>query len=112
MAQISKAVVDSNIRTQVFDALGIGDVDGYQKVNDRQWGTIVTDENGVERYVRIGAIVAEIKDDMTAREYMQKEINDYNAAQAKKAERAAARAEKAAKDAATRAAKEAEKTDE
>ena len=70
----------------------------FYKINDRQWGIILTDLNGVERYVRIGAIVAEEREDMTARELMQKEISDYNAKQADKAQKAAERAEKAARD--------------
>lgn len=96
---ISKAVIDSNVRSSVFSTLNIANIDGFHRINDRQYGCIVTDDNGVERYVRIGAIVAEIRDDMTAREYMQTEIDKYNETQRKKEERAAARKEKAQKDA-------------
>ena len=113
MPTISKAAIDSNIRTSVFTTLDIANIEGFQRINDRHWGTSVTDGNGVERYVRIGAIVAEVKEDMTAREYMAKEIADYEAAQARKAERAAARKEKAEKDKAKRekAKAEAEQTE-
>lgn len=95
---ISKAKIDSGLRTQVFETLNIANIEGFHRLNDRQWGILLTDENGVERYVRIGAIVAEIKDDMTAREYMQAEIDKYETTQASKMERAKARQEKAKRD--------------
>jgi hypothetical protein len=104
MAKISKAVVDSSIRSSVFSTLNIANIDGYQKINDRQYGVIVTDENGVERYARVGVIVAEEREDCTARELMAAEIADYQNKQAKKAGKAAERAEKAAKDKAKREA--------
>lgn len=98
MAKISKAVVDSNLRKVVFDALNIANIEGFHKVNDRQFGCIIEDVNGERRYIRIGAIVAEMREDMTADELMASEIADYEDKQTKKAERAAARAEKATKD--------------
>ena len=98
MAKVSKAVVDSNLRKVVFDALNIANIEGFHKVNDRQFGCIIEDVNGERRYVRIGAIVAEQREDCTADELMASEIADYEDKQAKKAERAAARAEKAARD--------------
>lgn len=98
MAKVSKAVVDSNLRKVVFDALNIANIEGFHKVNDRQFGCIIEDVNGERRYVRIGAIVAEQREDVTADELMASEIADYEDKQAKKAERAAARAEKAARD--------------
>ena len=98
MAKISKAVVDSNLRKVVFDALNIANIEGFHKVNDRQFGCIIEDVNGERRYVRIGAIVAEQREDMTADELMASEIADYNAKQEAKAKRAAERAEKAARD--------------
>lgn len=108
MAKISKTAVDKALRETVFNLLW-GDKDvsemtdettGIQikKINDRQYGVLITDLNGVQRYVRIGAIVAEEREDMTAEELMQKEIDEYNAKQADKAEKAKARAEKAKKD--------------
>ena len=108
----SKPVVDSNIRTAVFNTLNIANIDGFNKINDRQYGCIVTDDNGVRRYARIAVIVAEEREDMTADELMQAEIDTYNGKQAKKAEQAAARAEKAAKDKAAREAKKKEKKGE
>lgn len=98
MATISKAIIDSNIRTSVFNILHLSEISDFHKINDRQYGILVQDDNSVERYVRISAIVAEIKDDMTAAEYMQSEINAYNEKQQTKAERATARKEKAEKD--------------
>ena len=106
MAKISKNVVDTTLRGTIFGDLINGQANlTYQKVNDRQYGVILVDKNGVERYCRIGVIVAEEREDMTARELMQKEIDEYNEKQATKAEKAKAKAEKAAKDKAAREAK-------
>lgn len=104
MAKVSKAEVDKKLRDTVFEDLfteGLKE-DGYTKINDRQWGIIITDANGHERYIRIGAIVAEEREDMTARELMQAEIDAYNAKQAEKAEKAEAKKAKIAKDKAKR----------
>ena len=104
MPMLPKTIVDANLRNRIFANL-FGNSDEameYNKVNDRQRGTIIVDDNGVERYCRIGIIVAELREDMTARELMAAEIADYEAKQAKKAEKAAANAEKAKKDKAKR----------
>ena len=102
MAKISKTVVDADLRTRVFSHLDIEDAyteeSLFQKINDRQYGVILTDLNGIKRYIRIGAIVAEEREDMTAEELMQSEIAAYEAKQAEKEEKAKARAEKAKKD--------------
>ncbi len=122
MAKISKTVVDKALRETVFGLLW-GDKDvsemtdettGIQikKINDRQYGVILTDLNGVKRYIRIGAIVAEEREDMTAEELMQKEIDEYNTKQAEKAEKAQARAEKAKKDKERREKEKEEKENE
>ena len=97
--KISKALVDANLRTVVFNAIGIANIEGFHKINDRQFGCIVEDMNGDRRYIRVGCIVAEQREDVTADELMASEIADYEDKQAKKAERAVARAEKAKKDA-------------
>lgn len=97
--KISKAIVDSNIRTAIFKALNVANIEGFHKINDRQYGCIVEDVNGERRYARVGVIVAEQREDVTADELMASEIADYEDKQAKKAERAIARAEKAKKDA-------------
>ena len=110
--KISKAIVDSNIRTAIFSALNVANIEGFHKINDRQYGCIVEDVNGERRYARVGVIVAEQREDMTADELMAAEIADYEDKQAKKAERAAARAEKAAKDKAKREAAKKEKEGE
>lgn len=124
MAKISKTVIDSALRLAVFqfafpeyfkgiDADAIAEkVIRFDKVNDRQFGILMTDLNGVKRYVRIGAIVAEEREDMTAQELMQKEIDEYNAKQADKAEKAKIRAEKAKKDKERRAKEKEEKENE
>ena len=111
MATVSKSVVDSELRARVFADLISNETLSieYLKVNDRQYGAILTDKNGVERYVRIGVIVAEEREDMTARELMASEIQTYNEKCAAKVEKAAKRAEKAAKDKAKREEKESEK---
>lgn len=102
MAKISKTVVDKDLRDRVFEQLfgtiSLGDEDGWNKINDRQMGIILPDLNGNMRYVRIGAIVAEEREDMTAEELMQSEIAAYEAKQADKEAKAQARAEKAKKD--------------
>ena len=99
MAKISKNVVDADLRNQVFEDIFADPSDtGYIKINDRQWGIILTDKNGIERYVRIGAIVAEEREDMTARELMQSEIDAYNEKQAAKAEKVKAKEAKIARD--------------
>lgn len=99
MAKISKNVVDADLRSQVFEDIFSDPSDtGYIKINDRQYGIILTDKNGVERYCRVGVIVAEEREDMTARELMQSEIDAYNEKQASKAEKAKAKEAKIARD--------------
>ena len=100
MAKISKTMVDKTLREGIFFDMFQNDCGMYDyvKINDRQYGVLITDLNGVQRYVRIGAIVAEEREDMTAQELMQKEIDEYNAKQAEKEAKAKAKAEKAQKD--------------
>ncbi len=111
MAKISKNVVDADLRNRVFSDIfeletSAGTIDAfttynnieYRRINDRQWGVILTDKNGVERYCRVGVIVAEEREDMTARELMQSEIDAYNEKQASKAEKAKAKEAKIARD--------------
>ena len=105
----SQSIADAAIRTSVFSTLNVANIEGFQKINDRQYGVIVTDINGNKRYARVGVIVAQEREDMTAEELMAAEVADYNGKRAKKAEAAAKRAEKAAKDKAAREAKEKEK---
>ena len=107
MAKMTKTAIDKNLRERVFQILEEGDFDLFQKINDRQYGIILTDLNNEQRYIRIGAIVAELRDDMTAEELMQNEIDAYEQKQADKAEKAKAKEAKIAKDKARRA-KEAE----
>ena len=110
MAKVSKTIVDKELRDTVFGEIFNVDWDSsnYVKINDRQYGVLLTDANGEQRYVRIGAIVAELREDMTAEELMQSEIDAYNQKKADKAEKAKAKAEKIAKDKAKREAKEVE----
>lgn len=103
--KISKAIVDSNIRTAIFNALNVASIEGFYKINDRQYGVIVEDINGDRRYARVGVIVAEQREDMTADELMASEIADYNAKQEAKAKRAEERKAKAERDKAKREAK-------
>lgn len=111
MAKISKTVVDSTIRSNVF-AMLINPDSGWKKINDRQYGMIVTDLNGVKRYVRLGAIVAEEREDMTAEELMQSEIEAFEQKQADKAEKAKVKEKKIAKDKAKREAEKAKEEKE
>lgn len=112
MPKVSKTIVDKELREEVFfRIMENGCKDDFVKINDRQYGILLTDSNGEQRYVRIGAIVAELREDMTAEELMQSEIDAYNTKQAEKEEKAKAKAEKAAKDKARRE-KEKEKENE
>ena len=113
MAKVTKNIVDKDLRDRVFNDLGM---DGtpvieqefqYHKINDRQFGVLLIDLNGIQRYVRIGAIVAELREDMTAEELMRSEIEAYEEKQAAKAEKAKVKAEKIEKDKAKRAAEKA-----
>ena len=118
MAKVSKTAVDKDLREKVFNDLGM---DGtsvieqefqYHKINDRQYGVLITDLNGHQRYVRIGAIVAEEREDMTAEELMQSEIDAFEQKQADKAEKAKAKEKKIAKDKAKREAEKAKEDKE
>ena len=112
MAKVTKAIVDKDLRDAVFNGILEGDeifMSKMTKINDRQMGVLLTDMNGVTRYVRIGAIVAELRDDMTAEELMQSEIDTYNQKQADKAEKAKAKEKKIAKDKARREKEKEEK---
>ena len=105
MAKISKTAIDKNLRDRVF--AGITGKDEYflsklVRINDRQYGAIMKDMNGEQRYIRIGAIVAELRDDRTAEELMQSEINAYQAKQDEKAIKALKKEQKIAKDKAQR----------
>ena len=108
MAKITKTEIDKELRTRVLDSIynEKGDLDLF-KINDRQFGVLLTDLNGHQRYVRISAIVAEEREDMTAEELMVTEIEAYNAKQEAKAEKAKKKEAKIARDKARRA-KEAE----
>lgn len=107
----TKNVVDASIRTAIFNELNVENIEGFKKINDRQYGIIVTDMNGVQRYARVGVIVAEEREDMSAEELMESEVAKYNEAQAKKAEKKRKSEEKAAKDKAARAKKAQEKAE-
>ena len=108
MPKYTKNIVDADLRARAFEDvdLRIGTFENidpddeiiWVKVNERQYGCIIRDLNGHERYCRLGVIVAEEREDMTARELMQKEIDEYAAKQASKAEKAKAKEEKIARD--------------
>ena len=100
---VSKAIIDTDLRAQTFAKLDLSD---FSKVNDQTYGILLTDQNGVERYVRLRAVVAEVKDDMTAREYMESEVAAYNEKVAAKEAKKKERIEKAKKDAERRKKKE------
>ena len=107
MAKVTKNIVDKDLRDRVFAGLfeeGVAYMAGmdFVKINDRQFGVLLTDLNGEQRYIRVGAIVAELREDMTAEELMQSEIDAYTAKQETKAEKAKKKEEKIAKDKARR----------
>lgn len=111
MAKVSKTIVDAQLRNRIFDDILILKDKGedyefnYVKINDRQYGAILTDLNGHERYVRIGAIVAEEREDISARNLMASEIKAYEDKVAEREAKAEARAKKAEADKAKREAK-------
>ena len=111
MAKMSKPQVDAELRARVFNDLieGADTAFQYWHINDRQYGVLLKDANGEQRYVRIGVIVAEQREDMTAEELMAQEVEAYRAKQEAKAEKAKAKEEKIARDKARREAKEKEK---
>lgn len=113
MAKVTKAIVDKDLRERIFKDAVYADNDEVEwvKINDRQYGCLLTDLNGETRYIRLGAIVAELREDMTAEELMQSEIDAYNAKQDAKAEKAQKKAEKIAKDKARREAESETKTE-
>ena len=104
MAKLTKTEIDKELRTRVLDSIynEKGDLDLF-KINDRQYGVLLTDLNGHQRYVRISAIVAEEREDMTAEELMVTEIEAYNAKQEAKAEKAKKKEAKIERDKARRA---------
>ena len=106
MAKLNKATVDKDLRERVLDSIynEKGDLDLF-KINDRQFGVLLTDLNGHQRYVRIGAIVAEEREDMTAEELMVTEIEAYQEKQRAKEEKALKKEAKIARDKAEREAK-------
>lgn len=111
MAKVAKQVVDKDLRDRIFNEImpkfPIADRD-YVRINDRQYGVLLTDQNGIRRYVRIGAIVAELREDMTAEELMQSEIEEYEMKQKAKEEKAKKKEAKIAQD---KAKREKEKTE-
>lgn len=108
MAKMTKTEIDKAVREAVFDMLLCDAnpfVKCFHKINDRQYGAIiVAPPDGTHRYVRIPAVVAELREDMTAEELMQSEIDAYEQKQAEKAEKAKAKQAKIAKDKARREA--------
>lgn len=113
MAKVSKAIVDKDLRDRIFKDAIYADNDEVEwvKINDRQYGCLLTDLNGETRYIRLGAIVAELREDMTAEELMQSEIDAYTAKQDAKAEKEKKKAEKIAKDKVRREAESKTKTE-
>lgn len=80
----TKTVVDKQLREAVFEQIFTNEIQNFVKINDRQMGVIITDLNGHERYCRIGVIVAEERETVTAKELMTQEIATYEEHQEKK----------------------------
>jgi DNA-directed RNA polymerase delta subunit len=116
MAKVTKQIVDKDLRDRVFndifDELEHTNEYDYVKINDRQFGVLLTDLNGEQRYVRIGAIVAELREDMTAEELMKSEIKAYQDKVNAKAEKAKEKEKKIAEDKAKREKEKEEKANE
>ena len=108
---MTKTMVDKALRDEVFKLLFDNEetCGSFVKINDRQYGILLVDANGERRYVRIGAIVAELREDMTAQELMASEIEAYEKKKADKAEKAKAKEAKIAKDKARREKEKEEK---
>ena len=104
MPKVTKTMVDQELRNKIFGMLFDNDetCGSFVKINDRQYGIILVDANGEQRYIRIGAIVAELREDMTAKELMGSEIEEYQMKQKAKAEKAKEKEKKIAKDKARR----------
>ena len=104
MAKVSKQVVDKALREGIFFDIFQNDCGmySYTKINDRQYGVIRTDLNGEKRYCRVGVIVAELREDMTAEELMASEIEEYQMKQKSKEEKAKKKEVKIAQDKAKR----------
>lgn len=101
MAKMTKPMVDKALRDAIFEDLlrEDGHIFEYTKINDRQYGIVmVAPPDGTRRYCRIGVIIAEEREDMTADELMASEIEEYKMKQEAKAEKAQKRAAKAEKD--------------
>ena len=111
MAKVSKQIVDKHLRDMVFADIFNTNETAYdfKKINDRQYGVLLTDDNGEQRYVRIGAIVAELREDMTAEELMRSEIDAYQTKQDEKAIKALKKQQKIASDKAKREAEKEKK---
>lgn len=109
---MSKQVVDRELRTQILSDLFYEELYkrewDFEKINDRQYGIIRTDLNGEKRYCRVGVIVAELREDMTAEELMASEIEEYEMKQKAKEEKAKKKEAKIAQDKAKREEEKAE----
>lgn len=107
MAEISEKLLETNLRELTFGALDIEANHSFTKVNDRAYGILLHDLNGVERYVRLQAVVAHERTDMTAEELMNAEIDQYKIAcdrreaQRLKNEQKAAKAKRKAEESAS-----------
>lgn len=104
----SSTECDRDLRERIFKAIAEGNIE-LTKINDRQYGIILEDLNGTSRYIRIGAIVAKEREDVTAKELMKEEIEEYIATQKEKAKRKAENEEKAKRDKEERARRAKEK---
>ena len=87
MARVNKATIEGELRTNVFSDLLNATAIEYKKINDRTYGCIITDATGTERYIRVGVIVAQERNDISARELMATEIREYEEKQKAKEEK-------------------------
>ena len=87
MAKVNKAAIESELRQQVFNDIINHSIIDFMKINDRTFGCILKDATGNERYVRVGVIVAQERNDVSARELMMAEIREYEEKQKVKEEK-------------------------
>lgn len=72
-------VLNADLRARVFEALNIDNLPDFIKINNCRYGIIMTDIDGNERYVQVNIKATKFDEDVTARELMQKELDDYAA---------------------------------
>lgn len=79
---------NATIRNTIFSDLHLEDA-GWERVNSRAYGRIMTDDDGNEVYARVQVTISNEREDATPQETMERDKRAYADAQTKKAERIA-----------------------